>query len=122
MSKKAKLTEGDTDRIVVSQADDDSYWEKPLHVRRVKEESERKMALATLERLLKQADLLTPNEQLLLATRLIERVRQVKKSMTGKDLLGSGVVGMWAKRKDIGDSLVFARNIRAQAQTRRRPG
>ena len=32
------------------------------------------MALDTFERLLKQSDLLTPNQQLLLATRLIEKV------------------------------------------------
>lgn len=78
------------------------------------------MTLDTLERLLKQADRLSPNEQLLLATRLIERVRQVNKPMTGKDLLKSGLVGMWAKRKDLGDSVTFARKLRSQAQTRRR--
>jgi len=78
------------------------------------------MALDTFEKLLKQADLLTPNEQLLLATRLIEKVRQVNKPMKGKDLLNSGLVGMWAKRGDIGDSLVYARKLRTQAQTRRR--
>jgi hypothetical protein len=77
------------------------------------------MALDTLERLLKQAGLLTPNEQLLLATRLIERVRQVNKPMTGKDLLNSGLVGMWARRKDIGDSVTYAQKLRAQAQSRR---
>ena len=78
------------------------------------------MALDTFERLLKQANLLTPNEQLLLATRLIEKVRQVNKPMTGKDLLKSGLVGMWADRKDIGDSVSYARKLRAQAQTRRK--
>jgi hypothetical protein len=83
------------------------------------EESERKMTLDTLEKLLKQANNLTPSEQLLLATRLIERVRQVNKPMTGKDLLNSDVVGMWARRKDIGDSVTYARKLRAQAQTRR---
>jgi hypothetical protein len=77
------------------------------------------MALDTFERLLKQADLLTPNQQLLLATRLIEKVRQVNKPMTGKDLLNSGLVGMWAKRMDIEDSATYARKLRAQAQTRR---
>ncbi len=77
------------------------------------------MALDTLEKLLEQAGRLTPNEQLLLATRLIERVRQVHKPMTGKDLLNSGLVGMWAKRKDIQDSAVYARKLREQAQTRR---
>lgn len=76
------------------------------------------MALGTLEKLLKQADLLTPNEQLLLATRLIEKVRQVNKPMTGQELLNSGLVGMWAKRKDIGDSVEYARKLRAQAQVR----
>ena len=78
------------------------------------------MALDTLEKLLKQADRLTPNEQLLLASRLIERVRQVNKPLTGKELLNSGLVGIWAKRKDIGDSVTFARKLRAQAQSRGR--
>jgi hypothetical protein len=77
------------------------------------------MALDAVERLLKQADLLTPNEQLLLATRLIEKVRQVNKPMTGRDLLKSGLVGMWADRKDIGDSVAYARKLRTQAQTRK---
>jgi hypothetical protein len=78
------------------------------------------MALDTIDRILKQANFLSPNEQLLLATRLIERVRQVNKPMTGKDLLNSGVVGIWANRKDIKDSMEYARELRAQAQTRRR--
>jgi hypothetical protein len=63
------------------------------------------MALDTVEKLLKQADRLTPNEQLLLASRLIERVRQANKPLTGKEMLKSGLVGMWAKRKDIDGSL-----------------
>jgi hypothetical protein len=78
------------------------------------------MALDTIDRLLKQANFLSPNEQLLLATRLIERVRQVNRPMTGKDLLDSGVVGIWANRKDIKDSTEYARELRVQAQTRRR--
>jgi len=77
------------------------------------------MALDTFERILRQADLLTPDQQLLLATRLIERARQINKPMTGKDLLKSGMVGIWAKRKDIGDSAEYARKLRAQAETRR---
>jgi hypothetical protein len=36
MSKKAKLTEQEIDKIVVSQASDDSAWEKSVHVRRNK--------------------------------------------------------------------------------------
>jgi fructose-1-phosphate kinase PfkB-like protein len=39
MSKKAKLTENDIDRIVVSQADDDSAWEKPMRVHKAKSAS-----------------------------------------------------------------------------------
>lgn len=78
------------------------------------------MTLDTFEKLLEQTNLLTPNEQLLLATRLIERVRQVNKPMTGKDLLNSGLAGIWAKREDIGDSLAYARKLRTQAQTRKR--
>jgi hypothetical protein len=77
------------------------------------------MTLDTIERLFKQTELLSANEQLLLAARLIERVRQVNKPMTGKDLLDSGLVGMWANRKDIGDSTEYARSLRVQAQTRR---
>lgn len=78
------------------------------------------MALDTIDRILKQANFLSPNEQLLLATRLIERVRQVNKPMMGKDLLNSGVVGIWANRKDIKDSTEYARKLREKAQTRRR--
>lgn len=76
------------------------------------------MALDTLEKLLKQADRLTPDEQLLLASKLIERVRQINKPLAGKDLLKSKLVGMWANRKDIGDSVEFARKLRNQAQSR----
>jgi hypothetical protein len=36
MSRKGKLTEKEIDRIVVSQADDDSAWGKPVRVRRKK--------------------------------------------------------------------------------------
>jgi hypothetical protein len=77
------------------------------------------MALDTLEKLLRQANRLTPDEQLLLASKLIERVRQVNKPLTGKDLLNSKLMGIWAKRKDIGDSITFARRLRDQAQSRR---
>ena len=78
------------------------------------------MTIDTFEKLLKPANFLTPDQQLLLAARLIEKARRISKPMTGKDLLNSGVVGMWAKRKDIDDSLVYARKLRTQAQTRSR--
>ena len=43
------------------------------------------------------------------------------RTMSASDLLGSGLVGMWADRTDLGDSREFARRLREQAQTRR-PG
>jgi len=42
----------------------------------------------------------------------------VKKSMTGADLLKSGLVGMWMDRKNISDSLEFARELREKAEKR----
>jgi hypothetical protein len=41
-----------------------------------------------------------------------------EKSMTGADLLKSGLVGIWAERKDIGNSLEFARQLRQKAEKR----
>lgn len=43
-----------------------------------------------------------------------------KRFMTAKDLLNSGLVGMWKDRDDIKDSTVYARQLREQAQNRRR--
>ncbi len=40
--------------------------------------------------------------------------------ITAADLLGSGLVGLWSDRDDIGDTREFARRLREQAQTRRR--
>lgn len=39
--------------------------------------------------------------------------------MTARDLLNSSLVGMWEDREDIGDSSVYARQLREQAQRRR---
>jgi hypothetical protein len=44
--------------------------------------------------------------------------RRLGKNMTAADLLESGLVGMWADRKDLGDSVEFARGIRSRAETR----
>jgi hypothetical protein len=44
----------------------------------------------------------------------------VKRSLSASELLQSGLVGIWAGRKDIGDSREFARRLREQAQTRGR--
>ena len=41
-----------------------------------------------------------------------------KLEMTARHLLRSGLVGMWADRDDIEDSLAFARRLRRQAETR----
>ena len=78
------------------------------------------MALDTLEKLLRQADRLTPDEQLILATRLIERARKAGRPMRASDLFKSGLVGVWSKRQDIDDSIMFARKLRRQAQRRGR--
>ncbi len=40
-------------------------------------------------------------------------------TLTASDLLNSGLVGIWADRMDIGNSLDFARRLREQAQTRK---
>ncbi|MHB1767530.1 MAG: hypothetical protein ACYCUV_06720 [Phycisphaerae bacterium] len=42
-----------------------------------------------------------------------------KRPMTGKDLLESGLIGLWQQRTDIGDSIEYARQLRQQAQYRR---
>ena len=44
--------------------------------------------------------------------------QQTTRKMTAADLLKSGMVGMWAGRKDIGDSLEFARSLRKRAEER----
>ena len=50
----------------------------------------------------------------------LEIVVQNKRPMTGKDLLNSGLIGMWKDRTDIGDSVEYARKLRQEAQTRRK--
>jgi len=42
-----------------------------------------------------------------------------KKIMTARDLLNSDLIGMW-KDRDIKDSVAYARQLREQAQNRRR--
>jgi hypothetical protein len=39
--------------------------------------------------------------------------------MTGKDLLESGLIGMWRKRKDIRSSTSFARRLRTRVSKRK---
>ena len=45
--------------------------------------------------------------------------RPQKKFMTARDLLNSGLAGLW-KDRDIKDSVAYARELREQAQNRRR--
>lgn len=54
-------------------------------------------------------------EVLLLFTpaEIVERPRS-----TARQLLNSGLIGLWKDRHDIGDSLSYARQLRKQAQTR----
>ncbi len=42
-----------------------------------------------------------------------------KGELTASDLLNSGLVGIWADRTDIGESLEYARRVRQRAQTRK---
>ena len=49
---------------------------------------------------------------------LVETGKASEKNMTAGDLLASGLVGIWADRKDLGDSLEFARKLRSQASQR----
>lgn len=51
----------------------------------------------------------------------VESVVAVAKrpAMSAIDILNSGLVGIWADRKDIDDNHKFAHRLREQAQTRR---
>ena len=52
-----------------------------------------------------------------------QRVEQPHRSeMTARDLLRSKLVGIWADREDIEDSLTFARRLRRQAESSRDHG
>ena len=44
--------------------------------------------------------------------------QEEKKPYTARDLVDSGLAGLWKDRDDIGDSLEFARKLRRQAETR----
>lgn len=41
--------------------------------------------------------------------------------LTSRDLLNSGLIGLWKDRDDIGDSVEFARHLREKAQRRDNP-
>ncbi len=50
----------------------------------------------------------------------LERTLTRSRQLTARALLESELVGLWADRDDIGDSLAFARQLRQQAEHRRR--
>ena len=50
----------------------------------------------------------------------LERAQSPPRELTARALLQSELVGLWADRDDIGDSLAFARRLRQQAEHRRR--
>jgi len=50
----------------------------------------------------------------------LDRVQPSPRELTARALLQSELVGLWADRDDIGDSLAFARQLRQQAEHRRR--
>jgi len=49
-----------------------------------------------------------------------ERVGVGTCELTARDLLESGIVGLWADRDDIGNGLEYARRLRREAEHRRR--
>jgi GrpB-like predicted nucleotidyltransferase (UPF0157 family) len=49
---------------------------------------------------------------------VLKREQHHQAKMTARDLLKSGLVGIWADREDIEDSLAFARQLRRQAERR----
>jgi hypothetical protein len=52
------------------------------------------------------------------AANLLDIEKSSPRRMTARDLLSSGLVGIWKNRKDIGDSRTFARKLRERAQRR----
>ena len=49
----------------------------------------------------------------------LETAQTGLRELTARDLLQSELVGLWADRDDIGDSLSFARQLRKHAEHRR---
>jgi len=50
---------------------------------------------------------------------LMPEDKSKKRLLTADQLLNSGLIGIWKDREDIGDSAVYARKLREQAQKRR---
>ncbi len=50
---------------------------------------------------------------------LISPLPETKKTFTARQLLNSGLIGIWEDRTDIEDSLTYARQLREQSQAKR---
>ena len=50
---------------------------------------------------------------------LISPLPEPKKTFTVRQLLDSGLIGVWENRTDIKDSLTYARQLRDQSQAKR---
>ena len=50
---------------------------------------------------------------------LIFPLPEPKKTFTARQLLSSGLIGIWENRTDIKDSLTYARQLRDQSQAKR---
>jgi hypothetical protein len=50
---------------------------------------------------------------------LISPLSEPKKTFTARQLLNSGLIGVWENRTDIKDSLTYARQLREQSQAKR---
>ncbi|NMF58441.1 hypothetical protein [Pseudanabaena yagii] len=50
---------------------------------------------------------------------LISPLPEPKKTFTARQLLNSGLIGIWEDRTDIKDSLTYARQLREQSQAKR---
>jgi hypothetical protein len=50
---------------------------------------------------------------------LISPLPEPKKTFTARQLLNSGLIGVWENRTDIKNSLTYARQLREQSQAKR---
>ncbi len=74
---------------------------------------------AVLQRIVKDKSLRRALAQLDRGQEITRPVRVPKKrGMTARQLAASEIVGLWADRTDIGDSVEFARQLREKAQRR----
>ena len=78
----------------------------------------RKEKDVVLRRILKDKKLRRDLPEVAIKRRRTARSHTTRKHLTARQLLNSGLIGMWQDRTDIGDSAVYARQLREQAQNR----